>query len=250
MTVLNVEVAGNVDGPPMVLIHGFLSCNAQWMANRDALGRRHRLFLVELPGHGNSPRPDSTDGYGPAAVIPAIDAVRVDHGVDRWWVVGQSLGGAVAARYALAHPDRTLGLAFTNSRAMFGIPRRQSSGSEKRLPPPTITHPRDLAVHPINATRFPEEVKSALVAGADAIDLSVIDAITAHRNSWRSVDDFSDFSFPTLLVNGRWEKAFQPHVPHAVETIPDLTLVELEGGHSINIEQAAAFNEAVLAFTA
>ena len=53
-----------------------------------------------------------------------------------------------------------------------------------------------------------------------------------------------------MLVNGRWETAFQEHVPTAAARIPDFHLVELDGGHSINVEQPEAFDRAVLDFVA
>ncbi|MCF8483406.1 MAG: hypothetical protein K9H25_23525, partial [Rhodospirillum sp.] len=55
-------------------------------------------------------------------------------------------------------------------------------------------------------------------------------------------------SVPTLLVNGRWESRFQPLRDWAAKTMPDLSIVDLVGGHSVNIEQAKGFEPAALAF--
>ena len=248
MTALNVEVAGNPDGPPVVLIHGFMSSNAQWMPNRDALGERLHLHMVELPGHGGSPVPADDDGYRPEAILSAIESIRTDAGIDTWWVIGQSLGGAIAIQYVLAHAERARGLVFTNSRAAFGIARRQARSDAPAPPGPEITNLRDLPMHPINAKRFPDDVKAAMVAAADAMDPAAAMGITRWRNAWQSLDQLGELSVPTMLVNGRWESAFQEHVPTAAARIPDFRLVELEGGHSINVEQADAFNDAVLDF--
>ena len=70
------------------------------------------------------------------------------------------------------------------------------------------------------------------------------------RHDWRCDDELHQLAMPTLLVNGRWEKAFQPFVEVAQRSIPQLEVVSLEGGHSINIEQPEGFDRAVLAFTA
>ena len=248
MTELNVEVAGNPQGPPVVLIHGFMSSNAQWMANQDALGEVLHLHMVELPGHGKSPVPESDDDYAPVAILEAIEGIRIQRGIDTWWVIGQSLGGAIAIQYVLTHAERARGLVFTNSRAAFGIARRKARTDAPAPPGPEITNLRDLPMHPINASRFPEDVKTAMVAAADAMDPTAAMAITRWRNAWQSLDQLGDLTVPTMLVNGRWESAFQEHVPTAAERIPDFRMVELEGGHSINVEQAEAFNAAVLDF--
>lgn len=245
---LHVEVAGNPDGAPVVLIHGFMSSNAQWMPNRDVLGESLLLHMVELPGHGQSPIPTSDEGYAPAAILSAIESIRVQRGIDTWWVIGQSLGGAIAIQYVLTHPDRARGLVFTNSRAAFGIARRTRPSGAPAPAGPEITNLRDLPMHPINATRFPDDVKAAMVAAADAMDPAAAMGITRWRNAWQSLDRLGELRVPTMLVNGRWESAFQEHVPTAAERIPDFRLVELEGGHSINVEQADAFNRAVLDF--
>jgi pimeloyl-ACP methyl ester carboxylesterase len=241
---MSSEAAGNPDGPPLLLLHGFLSCGAQWDLNRERLGERFRLIVVELMGHGRSDAPDESSWYGPDHVLAELERIRIDHGVDRWWVCGQSLGGAIAARYALTHPDRALGLVFTNSRAAFGIARP----GVRQIIPDVISSTREISVHPVNATRLPDAVKDRLVAAADATPLHVAKLISSHRDAWRSVDQMVDLTIPTLLVNGRWEKAFQRALEEVRETISHVEIVDLEGGHAINIEQAEGFDAAVLDF--
>lgn len=241
---MSSQTAGNPDGPPLLLLHGFLSCAAQWDLNRKRLGERHHLIIVELMGHGGSDAPLDPDAYRPRNVLTELERIRSDHGVDQWWVCGQSLGGAIATRYALTHPDRTLGLVFTNSRAAFGIARP----NVRSVIPDSITSTRDIGVHPIKATRLPVDVKERLVAAADATPLHVVDLVTSHRDAWRSLDQLDSLSVPALLVNGRWEKAFQQTLDEVRDAIGHIEIVDLEGGHAINIEQAEAFDAAVIEF--
>lgn len=241
------ETAGNPDGPPLLLVHGFLSCAAQWDLNRERLGERFRLIIVELMGHGRSDTPHEAGWYAPAHVLAELERIRMEHDVEQWWVCGQSLGGAIATRYALQHTDRTLGLVFTNSRAAFGIGRPQASG--RPIVPDNMTTTRDITVHPINASRLPEPIKGRLVAAADATPLHVTRCVISQRDAWKSVDEMHTLTMPVLLVNGRWEKAFQEILDRVREAIAHIEIVDLEGGHAINIEQADGFDEAVLTFT-
>lgn len=241
---LHVDDVGNRSGEPVVFIHGFMSSNAQWDLNRERLGERFRMLLVELPGHGHSIGPDQADVYGRDAVLGNLEQLRTDLGLERVWVVGHSLGGAVAARYALAHPDRVRGLVVTNSRAMFGLPRR----SQEPPPPATLEERRAMPTHPIHAKRFPAELKEKMVAAADAMPAHAIAHLGSNAHGWSSKDDLADLAVPTLLVNGKWEKAFQKSLPLARGGIADLEIVDLDGGHSINVEQPQAFDEAVTSF--
>ena len=243
---MHVEEAGNPAGAPMLLLHGFLSSNAQWHLNREALGEHYRLLMVELVGHGRSDAPDDAAAYTLDRLIEHIESIRENTGVERWWVCGQSLGGAIAIQYCLAMPDRVQGLIFTNSRAAFGI-KREGVSAENGKPPP-LTTTRDLGVHPINASRLDDEIKQLLVEAADAMPIHAVRHFLRRRHTWKSTDRMHELAIPVLLVQGRWESAFRPFAEEAKTLIERLEVVEIEGGHAINAEQPHAFNEAVVDF--
>lgn len=234
------------DRPYALMIHGFMSSNHQWSLNTEALRRHLNLALVELWGHGSSPRPDDPDRFSLDSYLAEFEHIRAELGVDRWWIIGQSLGGALSLRYAQRYPEHLHGVIFTNSRAAFAqgrigvseAERLSDDGADLRL----------LPYHPINAKRFPEDLKAKMVAAADAMHPATLRNTVRNRESVSSRDDFGELQVPVLLVNGRWEKLFQQAVPHAQAALPSLRIVELEGGHSINVEAADGFNEAVIEF--
>jgi pimeloyl-ACP methyl ester carboxylesterase len=108
---------------------------------------------------------------------------------------------------------------------------------------------RQQKFHPRFAKRFPPDIRETLTDDADRIDLEgmiKLLELTLPVLTVRPV--FADTAVPTLLVNGRWERGFQPLRDWAAEALPRLRVVDLEGGHSINIEQPEAFNRAVVDF--
>jgi pimeloyl-ACP methyl ester carboxylesterase len=259
---LHVEESGNPAGPPVLFLHGFMSSNLQWEPNRAGLGAELWLLLAEQPGHGRSPGPDDAAAYRADTVLDQLDRIRTDRGIDRWWLVGQSLGGAMLIRYALRHPERVAGLVFTNSRAVFGLAgRRAPAGDEPRgsaeggdgrdrsgLPAePTREKIRALPYHPSNAKRIPAELQARMIEAADAMPMAVFRHLRT-GGPWHSTDDLHRLEVPTLLINGRFEKDFQPCVEMARTAIARLEVVELDGGHSVNIDQPEAFNRAVMDF--
>jgi pimeloyl-ACP methyl ester carboxylesterase len=103
-TEVNVLSAGR-GRRTVVLLHGFGDTHATWRNVLPALARRHRVIALDLPGFGASGRIPGPllDGHV-AAIEGVLDALGVDGPVA---LVGNSMGGAAALRFALAHPERT-----------------------------------------------------------------------------------------------------------------------------------------------
>jgi pimeloyl-ACP methyl ester carboxylesterase len=101
---LNVLSAGH-GRRTVVLLHGFGDTHATWRNVLPVLARRHRVISLDLPGFGASaPIPGPLLDGQVAAVEGVLDVLGVDGPVA---LVGNSMGGAAALRFALAHPDRT-----------------------------------------------------------------------------------------------------------------------------------------------
>ena len=100
-------------GPPVALIHGFGLNRAMWQWQRPALTSHFSVLTYDLLGHGESAPPVGT----PDLAMFSTQLLRLmDHrGVGRAAVVGFSLGGMIARRFALDHPDRLSALAILNS---------------------------------------------------------------------------------------------------------------------------------------
>ncbi|TBW40795.1 alpha/beta hydrolase [Siculibacillus lacustris] len=97
--------------PVLVFVHG-ASGNLRdpLLAFGEAFPRHRRLF-VDRPGHGWSSRGGRGDSAPLAQAELIADLLRAE-GVERAVIVGHSWGGAVAAAFAVAHPEMTAGLVF------------------------------------------------------------------------------------------------------------------------------------------
>ncbi|MGM0575986.1 MAG: alpha/beta fold hydrolase [Myxococcota bacterium] len=91
-------------GPPLVLLHGILDTHRTWRRVAPHLARRFRVLMPDLPGHGQSGRPDApyTLAWYAQMVAGWMEAV----GADRAFVCGHSFGGGVAQWMLLEHGRR------------------------------------------------------------------------------------------------------------------------------------------------
>ena len=103
-TVLNVEMCGPPDAPPMVLIHGWGSDGTEWKYARRALGGRYRLIVWDLPGLGRSTVPPNND-FGIDRMAEDLDAVLDLAGGRPALLVGHSIGGMIILAYCRRHPE-------------------------------------------------------------------------------------------------------------------------------------------------
>jgi pimeloyl-[acyl-carrier protein] methyl ester esterase len=110
---VHVEVVG--EGPPLVLLHGFAMHGGLFAPIVGPLAARHRVYIVDLPGHGYSA---PLAPYTVDAVIGAIGEAlaSIDAPID---VLGWSLGGALALAWAAAAPSRFARLVLVSTTPAF-----------------------------------------------------------------------------------------------------------------------------------
>ena len=95
---LHVEATG--EGPPLVLLHGWAMHSEMWGPLLPRLARTYRVHAVDLPGHGHSATPAEFTLDGMVSALASAFA----SGAEPLTVLGWSLGGQVAMRWALTEP--------------------------------------------------------------------------------------------------------------------------------------------------
>jgi len=101
---LAVEVAGS--GPGLVLVHGFGGAKEDFAAHVDVLARTHTVVVFDHRGHGASDKPDDRNAYTLDRLVLDTLAVADGVGLDRFRLLGHSMGGMVARKVVLAAPER------------------------------------------------------------------------------------------------------------------------------------------------
>jgi pimeloyl-ACP methyl ester carboxylesterase len=101
------------DGPPVVLLHGQGGWSGMWLPAVTELVRTHRVVAPDLPGLGASEVPGGPPDA--ARVLAWLDGLIQRTCPAPPALVGASLGGSIAARFAIAHPDRLSRLVLMSS---------------------------------------------------------------------------------------------------------------------------------------
>ena len=118
---LRVHVRERGHGDTIVLLHGSNASLFTWEAWAEVLARDHRVVTLDLPGHGLT-GPDPRGRYSPVAMAEVVNEVADRLGLQSFTIGGNSMGGGVAWRYALLHPDRVVRLILVDAQ---GYPRAE-----------------------------------------------------------------------------------------------------------------------------
>jgi 3-oxoadipate enol-lactonase len=231
------------EGDRVVVLSGSLGSSlAMWDPQMPALADRFRVLRYDHPGHGRSPL---SEDRTVAALAVQLLGLLDDLGFAQVSFCGLSLGGAVGMRLALDAPHRIGRLVLCSTSARFATPefwdRRvaavRSGGVEaiadevldRWFTPgfPDVRRYRDMLVStPAEGySRCCEAVRDWDVRGA-------LGAVQA----------------PTMAIAGADDRSTPPDELKAIAAeIPSARLTVLDGRHLVNVEQADAFNEALLA---
>ena len=116
---------------PLVMIHGFGCGIPQYYKNYDHLHSTRTVYSIDLPGFARSTRVDFTPDAElcEREFVEYIEQWRRAMGLDKFILLGHSLGGFLSAAYSLSYPEHVRHLILDDP---WGMPSKQENG--RRLP--------------------------------------------------------------------------------------------------------------------
>jgi pimeloyl-ACP methyl ester carboxylesterase len=103
---VELAVASYGTGVPLLLLHGFTGAADDWAGVIDDLSLDRQVLTVEHRGHGDSTNTGDAATYTFDQLVTDFAGVVDRLDLERFDLLGHSMGGIVAMRYALAHPER------------------------------------------------------------------------------------------------------------------------------------------------
>ncbi len=227
----------------LVLVHGSRLSSAQWAPQLPLLEGRVVVTLVDLPGHGERAAEEFTLARCAEVIHEAVGRVPVD---DEPIVVGHSLGGYATMAYAAEHPSEPRGLVLagcsTTPTGPGAVLYRGVAALTDRLGPARMTRVNDRVLHRL----YPPERIDPVIAGGYWFDPTAAAWSEVMRHCRPSM--LSEVRCPVLLLNGQYDQ-FRLGTRHYARACPQARVeVIRRASHLSNLDQPAAFAEALLRF--
>ncbi len=109
----NFEYVEGKDGEPIVFVHGFQSSKSYWIPYFKKLHNKYKIIAMDLPGHGNSSRPENQK-YNLQALALSLENFINKKKLDNFHLIGTSMGGGIATIYTYNNPDKVKDLILIN----------------------------------------------------------------------------------------------------------------------------------------
>ncbi len=232
------------DGPTLLFLHGFAASKDHWVRLAQALPDSLRLVALDLPGHGDSPF-DPDERYDVPRLVRGVAAAVAALGLEEVIVVGNSLGGLVATRLALAQPEQVRALVLLNPSGVVApepSPFRAALGTGGNPLIPTTTAEYDS----LTALAFTEPPDLPWPAGA-VLAREAVARAPQNRQIWHDVntppdivtDDLGDLAMPVLLIFGADDRIIDPSSAEVwAAHVPDIETVLVPAtGHAPMLER-------------
>jgi pimeloyl-ACP methyl ester carboxylesterase len=239
-------------GPVVVLLHGLGGNSSNWAFNFAALSAKYRVIAPDQIGFGRSDKP--LINYRVGTYVDFLDKFLEGLNVERASLVGNSMGGWIAALYAIKYPKRVERLVLVDA-AGFAPPKEFDLSALSGLNPSTREQARYLAglvfFNPLFKTDA--AVDATLAARISAGDGYTIQSLveSIYRNEDMLDGKLSAVKQPTLIIWGR-EDGLLPLAREGEKfkkEMPSAQFIVFEQcGHVPQAEKAAEFNAAALKF--
>jgi pimeloyl-ACP methyl ester carboxylesterase len=247
-------------GEPVILLHEFAGSMEAWDEQVEELAAEHRVITYNCRGYPPSTAPTNPVDYSQDLAIDDLRDLMDRLSIDRAALVGLSMGGSTALMFAIRYPERVSGLLIAST----------GSGSDDKSE--FITHfgsqadlleregsARFADVYLRGPTRLPLLHKRSAAwfrlrdqlsaVPAMALAKTIRGVILARPSVYELEEQLRRLTHPTLILIGDEDHPVLRPAGFLVACMPLSHLVVFrKTGHTLNLEEPAQFNDALLGF--
>lgn len=232
-------------GDPTVWLHGFTLDHRMWRPQVEYFVSQYRLILPDARGHGRSDVTPS--GYSRADRVEDLLRLADILKIERFHLIGLSMGGSTAVGFALKHPDRVRSLTLISTGvAGYGAGKKLDRLDEiGRKAGPTAA--RDKWMEWALAW-YQEPSRAAIGVFMREMIEHYSGAVWADPKRGRypreyDLDRVAALTLPSLIVAGELDRVFIPLARQLHRLIPGNQLIVYpETGHMVNLERPDQLN--------
>jgi len=241
------------EGKPLVILHGLFGTSDNWQTHAKKLGEYYRVILVDQRNHGHSPW---SEDFTYEHLADDLERLILDLGIDKFTLIGHSMGGKTAMYYSQKYPTRLEKMVIVD----IGIKQYPMHHNE------IIKGINSLDLANISSRSAAEQAMIPFVDsyGVRQFLLKNLYWVEKGKLAWRMNVDVLEREMeeilapipnievwtPTLFLRGAMSNYILDEDWDAIEEIfPDATLKTIDNaGHWVHSEQPDEFIEKVLGF--
>ena len=249
---INYELSGKKGAQVVMLSHSLSSSLLMWNPQMDALNPYFQVLRYDIRGHGGSDAPSGAYTLELLAedVVKLLDAL----GIDRVHFVGLSLGGMIGQRLAVNASHRLKSLTLCDTAAM--VPAEAQPLWQERMDKARKEGMKALTDQTMERWFTPSFLKQNFKILAPIREQLLATPVSGYIGCAEAIrrlnylEQLSKIKMPTLIMVGEDDPGTPVSASEAMqERIPNSKLVILPSArHLSNVEQAQAFNAALLKF--
>jgi 3-oxoadipate enol-lactonase len=237
-------------GDPLVFLHGFTIDNRMWDPQVEFFARKYRVICPDAKGHGQSDAPPT--GYSRDGRVEDLRRLADTLQLDRFHLVGLSMGGTTAIGFALKYQERLSSLTLVSAGAAgykfsSKISKIDQLAREKGI---EFAHRKwmEWSLRPFK-NRKAEVGKQLEMMMAEHSGAVWMDEMRGKYLRTSDLDNVHRITIPTWISAGELDKMFVPLAEKLHERIKSSSLRVFDGvGHMINMEISDLFNSELDSF--
>ena len=248
-------------GTPLILLHGFTASADSWRHLVSSLSPEHDVITVDMPGHGRSTTPADPSRYALDTFADDLATVLDVLGIPRAIVLGYSMGGRAALKFALQHPQRVQALVLESTSPGIADPTQRSERQQWDLRLAELLERDGITAFVDHWERLP------LWASQAALGLETRAALRAQRlaqspvglaNSLRGAgqgvdppvaDRLAELRVPVLLLAGALDSGYVSFARSMAASLRDARVdIVAAAGHAVHLERPEEYAALVKRF--
>ncbi len=252
------EFHGPSEGTPLVLIEGWGQALWTWFKQLPAFSQKYRILIFDNRGVGRTSKPNNP--YTVELLVDDTKSLMDELGIDKAHIYGMSMGGFIAQKFAISHPERILSLTI----GMTNFGGNQAIPASGKVMSAIFAHPTEtISKEEAIAIRRSVAWSSDFLANNPDLIRTMDRWIEENpqpeiaRNNQANIgltidieSEIKNISAPTLIMHGENDLIVPPKNSLMLhERIPNSELVHFKSApHRIEVERAEDFNRIVLDF--
>lgn len=240
-------------GQPIIILHGLFGSSDNWLTQAKLLADQYRVYLLDQRNHGQSPHSDT---FNYDVLADDLHEFLVTNSISDPILLGHSMGGKTAMKFATAHPELISKLIVVDI-------------APKSYPVKHDTIIDGLMSIPISTIKSRNEADSLLAPYVSEVDVRQFLLKNLHRKTeggftWKinlpaldkNIEAIGDgiigevkFEKPTLFIRGkRSDYVVDADMDTITKFFPKATLITLDTGHWVQAEKPKEFVDEVINF--